>query len=962
MELDRIIITGARQHNLKNVTVEIPKKKLVVITGPSGSGKSSLAFDTLYAEGQRRYIESLNAYARQFLGQMDKPLYDSIRGLAPTISIEQKAASSNPRSTVGTITEIHDYLRVLWARVGRLTCHSCGRAVSQQSSQQIVHEIAELPQGTRFLLLAPLVKERKGEHRDVFDQVRKAGFTRVRVDGIVLSLDEEIRLDKKKKHTIDAVVDRLIAKPGLAQRLHDSVETALRYGGGIVVAAPEGQPEKVMSQHRACHHCGISFPEPTPQLFSFNSPQGMCPECSGLGTRLEMDPELVVPNPGLSVNEGAVKPLGAVGEGTSWGTDVVRAVARERGIDLNRPWKALPANHRRVILYGTGDERVRVDVSGAWGTGAFKMRYEGAINSLMRRMRETQSEDMRQYYARFLSNRPCSACAGRRIRTEALGVKIAGRSIADVVALSVADAHQFFGSLDLKGAEAKIAAELLKEIRSRLRFLLDVGLAYLTLERPAPSLSGGEGQRIRLASQIGSELTGVIYVLDEPSIGLHQRDNKKLLAALQHLRDIGNTVVVVEHDREAMEEADWLIDFGPGAGRNGGSVVAAGTPAEVTATPESITGRYLRGDLRIEIPRRRRAGDGRRLRVVGARENNLKDLTVDVPLGLFVCVTGVSGAGKSTLVNQILYPAAARALHNSDRAIGAHERVEGLAEIDKVIDIDQSPIGRTPRSNPATYTKLFDLIRDFFALLPEARMHGYSPGRFSFNVKGGRCEACEGDGVKCVEMHFLPDVYVPCEVCQGKRFNEATLQVKYNGLSIADVLDLTVDEALSLFRNHPQVRKALETLADVGLGYIALGQSSPTLSGGEAQRVKLSRELAKRSTGRTLYILDEPTTGLHFDDIRKLLAVLDRLVEAGNTVVVIEHNLDVIKTADHVLDIGPEGGDAGGRLVASGTPEEVVAVAESHTGRFLAEVLGKPAPQRQRSPSPSNGKRQNPGG
>jgi excinuclease ABC subunit A len=945
MELDRIIITGARQHNLKNVTVEIPKKQLVVITGPSGSGKSSLAFDTLYAEGQRRYIESLNAYARQFLGQMDKPLYDSIRGLAPTISIEQKAASSNPRSTVGTITEIHDYLRVLWARVGRLTCHSCGRAVSQQSSQQIVQEIAELPPGTRFLLLAPLVKERKGEHRDVFDQVRKAGFTRVRVDGSVLSLDEEIRLDKKKKHTIDAVVDRLIAKPGLAQRLHDSVETALRYGGGIVVAAPEGQPEKVMSQHRACHHCGISFPEPTPQLFSFNSPQGMCPECSGLGTRLEMDPELVVPNPGLSVNEGAVKPLGAVGEGTSWGTDIVRAVARERGIDLNKPWKLLPAHHRRVVLHGTGDERVRVDVSGAWGTGAFKMRYEGAINSLMRRMRETKSEDMRQYYARFLSNRPCSACAGRRIRSEALGVKIAGRSIAEITALSVADAHAFFTGLALKGAEAKIAAELLKEIRSRLRFLLDVGLAYLTLDRPAPSLSGGEGQRIRLASQIGSELTGVIYVLDEPSIGLHQRDNKKLLAALQHLRDIGNSVVVVEHDREAMEEADWLIDFGPGAGRNGGSVVAAGTPAQVMATPESITGRYLLGELRIEVPARRRPGDGRKLTVVGARENNLKGLTVELPLGLFVCVTGVSGAGKSTLVNQILYPAVARALHNSDRPVGAHDQVLGLSEIDKVIDIDQSPIGRTPRSNPATYTKLFDLIRDFFALLPEARMHGYSPGRFSFNVKGGRCEACEGDGVKCVEMHFLPDVYVPCEVCQGKRFNEATLLVKYNGLSIADVLALTVDEALSLFKNHPQIRRALETLADVGLGYIALGQSSPTLSGGEAQRVKLSRELSKRSTGRTLYILDEPTTGLHFDDIKKLLVVLDRLVEAGNTVVVIEHNLDVIKTADHVVDIGPEGGDGGGRVVACGTPEQVAAVAESHTGRFLAEMLQRPAPR-----------------
>ena len=945
MELDRVIITGARQHNLKNVTVEIPKKRLVILTGVSGSGKSSLAFDTLYAEGQRRYIESLNAYARQFLGQMDKPLYDSIRGLAPTISIEQKAASANPRSTVGTITEIHDYLRVLWARVGRLTCHQCGRPVSQQSSQQIVQEVASLPPGTKFLLLAPLVKERKGEHRDVLEQVRKAGFSRVRVDGVVVSLEDDLRLDKKKKHSLDAVVDRLIAKEGMSQRLTDSVETALRYGQGVVVVAPEGRPEQVMSQHRACHYCGISFPEPTPQLFSFNSPQGMCPECSGLGTRMEMDPELVVPNPDLTINEGAVKPLGAVGEGTGWGTDLVRAVARERGIDLNQPWRLLPAAHRKVILYGTGGDRVRVQVKGSWGAGAFQMRYEGAVNSMMRRMRETQSDDMREYYQRFLSNRPCSACGGRRVRNEALGVRIAGRSIAEATALSVEGALELFENLGLKGAEATIAAELLKEIRSRLRFLRDVGLGYLTLDRPAPSLSGGEGQRIRLASQIGSELTGVIYVLDEPSIGLHQRDNRKLLAALKHLRDIGNTVVVVEHDREAMEEADWIVDFGPGAGRHGGHVVAAGTPKEIRASKESLTGRYLTGDLEIPLPAARRPSDGRKLTVVGARENNLKDVTVDIPLGQFVTVTGVSGAGKSTLVNQILYPAAARALYKSDLPVGAHEKVAGLQHIDKVIDIDQSPIGRTPRSNPATYTKLFDCIRDFFALLPEARMHGYTPGRFSFNVKGGRCEACEGDGVKRVEMHFLPDVYVPCEVCQGKRFNEATLQVKYNGLSIADVLDLTVDEALQLFKNHPQVRRALETLADVGLGYITLGQSSPTLSGGEAQRVKLSRELSKRSTGRTLYILDEPTTGLHFEDIKKLLRVLDRLVEGGNTVVVIEHNLDVIKTADHIIDIGPDGGDAGGHIVATGTPEEVAAVPGSYTGRFLADLLPK-APTR----------------
>jgi excinuclease ABC subunit A len=948
MELDRIVITGARQHNLKNVTVEVPKKKLVVFTGVSGSGKSSLAFDTLYAEGQRRYIESLNAYARQFLGQMEKPLYDSIRGLAPTISIEQKAASANPRSTVGTVTEIHDYLRVLWARVGRLTCHRCGRAVSQQSSQQIVNELGALPEGTKYLLLAPLVKERKGEHRDVLDVVRKAGFTRVRVDGTVQPVEEPVKLDKKKKHTIEAVVDRLVARPAAdaraAQRIHDSVETALRYGQGIIVVAPEGQPERIMSQHRSCHYCAISFPEPTPQLFSFNSPQGMCPECSGLGTRMEMDPDLVVPNPGLSINEGAVKPLGAVGEGTGWGTDVVRAVAREYGIDLKRPWSQLSDADRRLILFGTGDHAVKVQLRGNWA-GSFRMKFEGALNSLMRRLRETQSEDMRQYYQRFLSTKPCSACAGRRLRAEALGVKVDGRDIADATALSVDAAAAFFTSLALSGNEAVIAAELLKEIRSRLRFLRDVGLGYLTLDRPAPSLSGGESQRIRLASQIGSELTGVIYVLDEPSIGLHQRDNRKLLDALKHLRDIGNSVVVVEHDREAIEEADWVIDFGPGAGRHGGQVVAAGTPAQIEKAPESLTGRYLRGDLEVPLPAQRRKGDGRAIGVVGARENNLKDVTASFPVGLFVCVTGVSGAGKSTLVNQVLLPAASRFLHRAEARVGAHARITGLEHVDKVIDIDQSPIGRTPRSNPATYTKVFDAIRDFFALLPEARMHGYTPGRFSFNVKGGRCEACEGDGVKKVEMHFLADVYVPCEVCQGKRFNEATLQVRYNGLSIADVLDTTVDEALALFQHHPSIRRPLETLADVGLGYITLGQSSPTLSGGEAQRVKLAKELSRRSTGRTLYVLDEPTTGLHFDDIRRLLSVLDRLVEGGNTVVVIEHNLDVIKTADHVIDLGPEGGDAGGRIVAVGTPEEVAAVAGSHTGHYLAALLPR-APAR----------------
>jgi excinuclease ABC subunit A len=945
MELDRIVITGARQHNLKNITVEIPKKKLVVITGVSGSGKSSLAFDTLYAEGQRRYIESLSAYARQFLGQMDKPLYDSIRGLAPTISIEQKSAGSNPRSTVGTVTEIHDYLRVLWARVGKITCHRCGRPVSQQSSQQIVQEVLALPAGTRFTLLAPLVRDRKGEHRDTIDQARQAGFVRVRVDGVVVPVSDDIRLDKKKKHRIDAVVDRLVAGSVKGQRLSDSVETALRFGNGTIVVSVEGEPERIMSQERACHHCGVSFPELTPQLFSFNSPQGMCPACSGLGTRMEMDPALLVPNRELSVNAGALKPLGSVADGKSWSLDIVRAIARERGIDLDKPWRILSAAHRKIIMYGTGDDRVKIQLTGAWGSGNFRFRFEGVVNQLMRRMRETRSEEMRNYYRKFLSSRPCSTCSGRRVRPEAIGVRLGGRDIAEVTKMSVADALEFFEGLRLKGNDARIASELFKEIRSRLRFLLNVGLGYLTLDRAAPTLSGGESQRIRLASQIGSELTGVVYVLDEPSIGLHQRDNKKLLSALKHLRDIGNTVVVVEHDREAMEEADWIIDFGPAAGRGGGEVVAAGTPAEIRKARQSRTGRYLNGTLEIPVPIRRRPGNGLHLSISGARENNLKSLRATFPLGMFVAVTGVSGAGKSTLVNQILYPAVARALHNSELPVGAYDRITGLEHIDKVIDIDQNPIGRTPRSNPATYTKLFDLIRDFFAMLPESKVRGYSPGRFSFNVTGGRCEACQGDGVKCVEMHFLPDVYVPCEVCQGKRFNDATLQVKYQNRSIADVLDLTVDEAINIFTNHPNIRRSLETLVAVGLGYVAIGQPSPTLSGGEAQRVKLSRELSKRSTGRTMYILDEPTTGLHFDDIQKLLGVLNTLVDAGNTVVVIEHNLDVIKTADHVIDLGPDGGTGGGEIIATGTPEEVACARNSPTGRCLAEVLNVPHSQ-----------------
>ena len=940
MESDSIVITGARQHNLKNVSVSIPKKKFVVFTGPSGSGKSSLAFDTLYAEGQRRYIESLNAYARMFLGQMDKPVYDAIRGLAPTISIEQKAASGNPRSTVGTVTEIQDYLRVLFARIGHMSCPKCGRDVKPQSSQQIVAEIAGLKEGRKLLILAPLIDGRKGEHQDVFDTIRRSGFTRARVDGVVVALEDDIRLDKKRKHTIEAVVDRLITKADLDRiRLADSVEQSLKLGKGVVIVAVEGEPDRVMSQQRACTNCNLSFPEPTPQLFSFNSPLGMCPDCSGLGTRMEMDAERIIPNPDLSINEGAVKAWGKLDEATSWGSDIVRALAKERSIDLSKPWKSLSQAHKDVLLYGTAGERVAVKFKGSWGGGTFRMRYEGLLNSMLRRMKETQSEDMRQYYQRFLSQRPCSTCNGKRVRSEALAVKVGGLTIAELAAMAVGDASKFLEDLKLKGSEATIAVELLKEIRNRLRFLVDVGLSYLTLDRAAPSLSGGEGQRIRLASQIGSELTGVIYVLDEPSIGLHQRDNRKLLDALKRLRDIGNTVVVVEHDREAMEECDWIVDFGPGAGRHGGEIVAEGTPKQIKGNPKSVTGQYLKGTQEIETPKARRPGNGGTIQVVGAKENNLKNVTATFPLSKLICVTGVSGAGKSTLVNQILYPAAARALHSSEVSVGAHDKIVGLEQIDKVIDIDQTPIGRTPRSNPATYTKVFDLVRDFFAELPQSKQQGYSPGRFSFNVKGGRCEACEGDGVKKVEMHFLPDVYVPCEICQGKRFNEATLSVQYNGKSIADVLAITVDESRELFKHHPQIKKALDTLADVGLGYISLGQSSPTLSGGEAQRVKLSRELSKRSTGKTLYILDEPTTGLHFDDIKKLLVVMNRLVDAGNTMVVIEHNLDVIKTADWIIEVGPEGGHGGGRILATGTPEEIARAKATATGQFLAELL-----------------------
>jgi len=946
-EPDFIIVRGAREHNLKSVDVEIPKKKLVVFTGVSGSGKSSLAFDTLYAEGQRRYVESLSSYARQFLGQMEKPKYDTLRGLSPTISIEQKAASNNPRSTVGTITEVHDYLRVLYASIGEQHCPSCGRRVGKQTAQQIVDSILEMPEGARILLLAPLVQNRKGEYRDLLGDAHKRGFARVRVDGVVHSLEERLVLDKKLKHDIELVVDRLVVKPSIRSRLTDSVETALREGKGTLVVADADKEQKVgpgidpeeykkndrfYSEQSACPTCGISFGELTPPAFSFNSPAGSCSECQGLGTRAEMDPDLIIPDPSLTIRDGAVEPWASGMErGEGWTFEFVEHLSRSLGIDLDTPWAKLPKRDRDVVLHGTE----------AAGVKSYRIHWEGVLNQLYRRFKATGSEAMRRYYMRFFSDKPCPACAGERLRPESRAVRIRGVGIVELSRKTIREAVEWLGHLDLKGSEARIAEELLKEIRNRLHFLVDVGLSYLTLDRPGPSLSGGESQRIRLASQMGSELTGVIYILDEPSIGLHQRDNGKLLATLKRLRDIGNSVIVVEHDEETMEAADWIVDFGPGAGEHGGRVVTAGTPAHVRADPASLTGAYLAGRAEIPLPARRRPTAKGRLTVVGARENNLKDVTVSFPLGCFVAVTGVSGAGKSTLVNGILHPALMRLLYGTREVPGKHQSIVGHEQIDKVIDINQQPIGRTPRSNPATYTKVFDFIRDVFAQTPEARALGYQPGRFSFNVRGGRCEACQGDGMKLVEMHFLADVLVPCEVCQGRRFNEATLRVKFKEKSIAEVLDLSVREAMEMFQNHKEVLRILHTLDDVGLGYVKLGQPSPTLSGGEAQRIKLSRELARVGTGQTLYILDEPTTGLHFEDVKKLLAVLDRLVDAGNSVVVIEHNLDVIKAADWIVDLGPEGGEEGGRVIAEGTPEEVARSKESFTGQYLAETLAR---------------------
>ncbi|HEV8675976.1 MAG TPA: excinuclease ABC subunit UvrA [Methylomirabilota bacterium] len=923
MASDRIVIRGAREHNLKNIDLEIPRDRLVVVTGLSGSGKSSLAFDTIYAEGQRRYVESLSAYARQFLEQMEKPDVDSIEGLSPAISIEQKTTSKNPRSTVGTVTEIYDYLRVLYARVGVPHCPTCGQAIAAQTVQQMVDRVLTLPAGSRILILAPVVRGRKGEYRKLFFDLGRQGYTRVRVNGKVRELGEEIELDKYKKHTIEVVVDRLVVKDTIATRLADSLETALKLAEGVVIVEMvDGGQAFVFSERLACARCGLSFPEISPRMFSFNNPYGACPECGGLGTRFELDPDLVVPDPRKSLTEGALAPW--AGRESVYFRQTLQVLARRRRFSLDKPWRELPRATRELILHGTGED------------GGF----EGMLAALDRRHRETTSEETRLEIERFMSERPCPACQGGRLRPESLAVRVGGQSIREVGALTIKQAAAFFETLTLGQREQAIARRVLKEVRERLGFLRDVGLDYLTLDRAAATLAGGEGQRIRLATQIGSSLVGVLYILDEPSIGLHQRDNRRLLDTLLRLRDLGNTVLVVEHDEETIRAADHVIDLGPGAGELGGYLVATGTPAEIMADPKSLTGRYLAGELRIPLPLIRRPGSGKWLTVHGAREHNLKGMPIRVPLGTFTCITGVSGSGKSTLVNDILYRALAQVFHRAQEKPGAHDRIEGLQHLDKVINIDQSPIGRTPRSNPATYTGVFAFIRSLFARTPDARARGYAPGRFSFNVKGGRCEACQGDGLVKIEMHFLPDVYVTCEVCKGKRYNRETLEIRYKGRNIAEVLEMTVREALAFFEPVPPIRQKLRTLHDVGLDYIRLGQPATTLSGGEAQRVKLSAELSRRATGRTLYILDEPTTGLHFADIQRLLDVLNQLVEQGNTVVVIEHNLDVVKTADHIVDLGPEGGDEGGRVVATGTPEAVAAEApHSYTGQFLRRVL-----------------------
>jgi len=990
MAQDRLVIRGARQHNLKGFDLTLPRNALIVITGVSGSGKSSLAFDTLYAEGQRRYVESLSSYARQFLGQMEKPKVDYIGGLSPAIAIEQKAVSKNPRSTVGTVTEIYDYLRVLFARAGTAHCPECGREVRAQSAQQIVDQITQLPQGTRFQVLAPVVRGRKGQHEDVLQQARSDGYVRARIDGVPVELSDRIELAKTKKHHIEVVVDRLAvpfseadpaAVPGTAgaghdgflSRLTDSVETALRLADGSLYIDVQGGALLSFSEQNACPTCGLSFPELTPPMFSFNSPHGMCPDCSGLGTQLNVDPSLILHDPALSILDGALRWYGQIRKKPGWTLNQLLSIARHYGVDLEAPWQDLPQSFRDALFFGSGDEKVHFSYesqneNGSWSSQSDRP-IRGIVYNIKRLFHQTKSDFTRRWYASFMSEQPCPTCQGRRLRREATAVTVGGKNIHEVTALSVDETIAWVTSLwpepgralasrragqggngdghtsppagFLTPEQFQIAEEVLKEIRARLEFMLNVGLHYLTLDRPAPTLSGGEGQRIRLASQVGCGLVGVLYILDEPSIGLHQRDNRRLLDTLEQLRDMGNTVLIVEHDAETMRTADWIVDLGPGAGVLGGWVVAEGTPEQIAQNPRSLTGRYLSGELRVKSPSgRRRAGD-RWLALAGVRQNNLQNLTVRFPISLFTCVTGVSGSGKSSLISQTLHPVLARILHHSQVQAGEYDRLEGLesARVNKVVSITQDPIGRTPRSNPATYVGVYGDIRDLFSQVPEARARGYKAGRFSFNVKGGRCEACEGHGQKRIEMHFLPDVWVTCDVCKGHRFSRETLQIRYKGRTIAQVLDMDVNEALSHFSNLPTVQRRLQTLADVGLGYIKLGQSATTLSGGEAQRVKLAKELSRVATGDTLYILDEPTTGLHFADIQNLLDVLHRLTDAGNTVIVIEHNLDVIKTADWIIDLGPEGGYGGGRIVAEGTPEEVADMAESYTGQFLRTVL-----------------------
>lgn len=935
---DQIIVKGARQHNLKNITVEIPRDKLVVITGLSGSGKSSLAFDTIYAEGQRRYVESLSAYARQFLGQMDKPDVDYIEGLSPAISIDQKTTSRNPRSTVGTVTEIYDYLRLLFARIGEPHCPKCGKLIERQTVQQIVDHVLAMPQGTRFMVMAPLVRGRKGEHAKIMDQMRKAGYVRMFVDGEVRTLDEEIKLEKNKKHSLSVVIDRLAVRDGITQRLTDSVETALKLAEGLVEINVIGGETQMYSENFACSDCGISLPEIEPRLFSFNNPMGACPACTGLGMNMELDKSLIIPDGSKTFAEGVIAALSTNQE--AYHMKQLAAVLSYYGYSLDTVWNDLSKDMQEILWYGSGEQKFSFMYENLQGeVKKHTTPFEGIIPLLRRRHREAFSERMRLDIESFMTSTPCPVCHGARLKPEVLSILVGGKNICEVTALTVRDAINFFETLNLTERQQFIARQILKEILARLRFLNDVGLDYLTLDRAAGTLSGGEAQRIRLATQIGSGLVGVLYILDEPSIGLHQRDNSKLLATLQHLRNLGNTLLVVEHDEETMYAADQIIDIGPGAGEHGGNVVAQGTAEEIKLVENSVTGQYLSGRKFIPVPKKRRECDGRYIEIIGAKANNLKNIDVKIPLGVFTVVTGVSGSGKSTLINDILYNALAAKLHGARLRPSEHKEIRGLENIDKIINIDQSPIGRTPRSNPATYTGVFDFIRELFSQTNEAKMRGYKPGRFSFNVKGGRCEACRGDGMNKIEMNFLPDVYVPCEVCHGARYNRDTLEVHYKGKSIAEVLDMTVTEACEFFKNLPRIARKLQVLEDVGLGYIHLGQAATTLSGGEAQRVKLATELSRRSTGKTLYILDEPTTGLHIADVHKLLDVLKRLVEAGDSVVVIEHNLDVIKTADYLIDLGPEGGDKGGTLVACGTPEELAKVKKSYTGQYVKQVL-----------------------